>query len=559
MLRQINIKNFAIIDNLDLELKSGMTVVTGETGAGKSIVIDALDVALGDRADSKMIRHGCDRCEIALTFDITHIPAAQQWLQAKDFDNENNEVLIRRVTTTEGRSRNYINGQSATLQQLRDMGKLLIHIHAQHENQSLIKKDEQRQLLDAYANHTNLLNKVSEHYQHWQHIKNEITQLQTGDTDTQARLELLTYQVNELDALQLQENEIDTLHAEHKLLANADTLLTNYQQALNLLTDNDDATILSQLYQVRSILADNADHMKDIIELLQNAEIQITEASQELRHYFDSVEVNPQRLQEVESRLALLHDTARKHKVTPEQLYERQLSLQTELSNLQNCEQRLAELIQQEQSALTDYLSTAKRLQASRKKASKKLNKLVSDSIQRLGMPEGHFAIDITEDKNTNPTIHGIDHVQFMVSANPGQPLRPLAKVASGGEMSRISLAIQVITAQTDATPSLIFDEVDVGIGGGTAEIVGQLLKKLGHTAQVLCITHLPQVAAQGDHHLMIGKHSVDNSTASTINFLSPEARIDEIARMLGGVKITQQTLAHAKEMLAVDTSAVVA
>lgn len=547
MLLEIHIKNFAIIENLDLNLRSGMTVITGETGAGKSIVFDALDVALGDRADSKLIRHGEKKCEINIVFDIKNIPEAKAYLEEHDLE-EQNECIIRRTFTKEGRSRNYINGRPVNLQQLRILGGLLAHIHGQHQHQALVKRDEQRQLIDDYAQNKKLLVKVKQHYKAWQSIIKDIQEISENSQDQTAKIELLQYQVNELEQLQLVKGEVQQAHKEQKQLANADDNLHIYGQALELLQNNEQTCALDLLNKAQSILQPLNAETKEIIELINSANIHLDEAATELASKLENIEIDPERLAKVEERLSLLHGFARKHQVKPEELLEHLTVLQARLDQLKNTGEHLDNLQRQADEHLEEYTKVAEQLRKVRNKHIKQLNNLITSSMQQLGMSGGKFAITLEELEQ--PTIHGLDQIEFKVTANPGQPLQPLAKVASGGELSRISLAIHVITAQKEATPTLVFDEVDVGIGGSTAEIVGQLLKQLGENAQVLCITHLPQVAAQGDHHMKIGKFTESETTTSQVQFLNKQQRIEEIARMVGGVKITQQTLAHAEEML---------
>jgi DNA repair protein RecN (Recombination protein N) len=553
MLRRIQIKDFAIIDNLELELQSGMTVITGETGAGKSIVIDALDIALGERADNKMVRHGAERCEIILEFELQHIPQARAWLEEMDLASDDNTCILRRILATgDSRSRNYINGSIATLQQLRDLGSLLVHVHGQHQHQALIKRDEQRILLDQYAAHPRLLEQVKTLYQQWRDIRKTIESLQQAKQNA-SQLALLRYQAEELSQLNLQADELETLHHEHKQLTHAEQLLFQAQEVLLTLADDNETNALKLIHHVMQRLENMkalSPQLGNACHSLKNAVIEISEVENELRDYIETVEISPERLSAVEQRLTQIHNIARKHKVAAEQLVNYQAELETAVAALQDNSTKLADLVAQEQALLVDYQKAAEKLHISREKAAQKLNALITENIQQLGMPNGQFSIEIVKTAADAPTVHGLDKIDFLVSANPGQPLQPLAKVASGGELSRISLAIQVITAQADATPTLVFDEVDVGIGGGTAEIVGVLLRKLGQQAQVLCITHLPQVAAQGHQHLRIFKETHGSTTRSYIHFLDDTARIEEIARMLGGVKMTQQSLAHAREML---------
>ncbi len=568
MINHITIKDFAIAADVSLDLKNGMTVLTGETGAGKSILIDAIQYALGARADASMVRHGCERADISISFALKHIPLAEAWLTEHEL-NASGECILRRTINADGRSKHFINGQLSTQAQVRELGELLVNIHGQHENQRLLQREQQQilldefasadtfikpknqqKILDQFAHHGELLKRVQNCYRAWQQVHDEILKLKQSE-DQSARISLLEYQIQELTKLDLQVNEYADLGVEHKQVANADNLIQQCQQALLLLTENSEANIDQLLNQALHILNTQQEldaRLKNAGTLLTEAQIQINEATRELQHYTDHLEVNPERLQIVEQRLSLLHDTARKYKVTPENLMTLLEQLNQELTNLQHADKLIAELAQQLLQLETNYQVAAKALSDSRKKASLQFDKLVSEHIKQLGMPEGEFSVQF--EPLNKLSAQGAEKTEFMVSANRGQPLKPLQKVASGGEISRISLAIQVITAQADNTPTLIFDEVDVGIGGGTAEIVGKLLLQLSQKAQVLCITHLPQVAAQGQQHLQISKSTKDNMTVSKLNELSTTERVQEIARMLGGIKMTEHTLAHAKEML---------
>ena len=550
MLSHITIQNFTIIESLDLDLIKGMTAITGETGAGKSIMIDALELALGNRADVSVIRQGCDRCEIFVTFDVQHIPEATQWLKEHDLESDG-ECILRRTIATDGRSRSFINGNPVPLQLLKELSGFLVNIHGQHEHQSLLKREEQRKLLDSYAGHPLLVSEVAITYKQWRNAQDELTSLQILANNRSARFDLLSYQVQELDALALDENEFAELDSEQKQLANADHLLENCQLALHYLADQEEQNTLSLLQRACNNLNEFNhvnERLKTCTELLTNAIVEVEEATTELRHYLDHIELNPERLQTVEERLASIFEMARKHHVTPQQLPSVHQQLSKELQQLEHSDERIKELQSTIEKLHHDYLESANKLSKSRQTAAKKLAKLVSQSMQMLGMPDGQFSIKF--DANDQFSPYGLDRIEFMVSANPGQPLQSLNKVASGGELSRISLAIQVITAQTEDTPTLIFDEVDVGIGGGIATIVGKLLRTLGTNAQVLCVTHLPQVAAHAHQHLQVDKQTHTGNTHTTIRALDHQDKIQEIARMLGGIKITEQTLAHAKEML---------
>ncbi len=569
MLKNIAINDFTIIDQLDLDLRKGMTAVTGETGAGKSIIIDALQLALGARADHSVIRSGCERANITASFAIENIPAARRWLQQHEVDADH-ECILRRTINANGGSKHYVNGHACTQTQLRELGDLLLNIHGQHANQQLYKRDNQQQLLDEFAlsmglnkttnqaklldqfgQHETLLNKVKSLYKQYTQIKNEINQLASTQTDQSAKIELLHYQTQELEQLDMQPDEWPRLTQEHKQLANAEQIITDCQQAFLCLSHTDEPKAEELLQQAQSLLSKYQQldpRLQTSVELLNQALIQCQEARNELQSYVDAIEVNPERLAEVEQRLTRIHELARKHHVEPSQLTALLTNLQTKLERIQHADQRVQILEKELLTIEQEYQQMALQLTASRQAAATQLERLVTHHIQQLGMPHGQFAIQFTPLSTINSS--GAEKIEFLVNANPGQPLQSLAKVASGGEVSRISLAIQVVTAQAENTPTMIFDEVDVGIGGGTAEIVGKLLRDLGKKTQVLCITHLPQVASQADHHLRVSKNSDSKTTTSQIDFLSAEQRIQEVARMLGGVKITEHTLAHAEEML---------
>ena len=550
VLNQLSVQNVAIVENLQLDLYPGMTALTGETGAGKSIIIDALDLALGGRANTGLIRHGADRAEISAIFNVHAIPEAKAWLTEHELDNDD-DVILRRVIKQDGRSRHFINGQACTQSQLRVLGDMLLNIHGQHEHQSLLKNDKQRDILDRYGKHETALQKTKQCYQQWAEKQQRLQALIASPSEQHARLELLQYQVKELQHLAVTSSEVTTCEQEHKQLAHADSLRDNVKIACGALDAETDVNATQLIHQaqmaVKSII-NLAPTLTPCVELLASANIQIQEASTELNHYLNNLEVNPERLFALEQRLNQIHDIARKHHVEPEQLPEVQARLEQELEQLQNADQLHAQLQQEIIALETQYHALSAKLTKQRQKTAKKLNVLVSDSMQTLGMVGGKFAIHLQA--HNDITAYGAERIEFQVTANPGQPLQALNKVASGGEMSRISLALQMITAQKEDTPTLIFDEVDVGIGGGTAEVVGTLLRQLGEKAQVLCITHLPQVAAQAHQHLQVQKQTKNKQTHTTIIALEKQPRIAEIARMLGGVKITQQTLNHATEML---------
>ncbi|NNF95538.1 MAG: DNA repair protein RecN [Halobacteria archaeon] len=552
MLTHIHIWNFAIVESLDLELEAGLTVLTGETGAGKSILLDALNLALGDRADTGVIRHGADKAEISVTFSTHDAPEAETWLKERELDSAE-ECIIRRTISTNGPSKAFVNGKPTPIQSLRELGEMLVDLHGQHEHQSLLRRDAQRQLLDDYAGHTPLLTELGSAYQQWRELEAELVTLTQASSDRDARLELLAYQVKELEALDLAEGELPGLEAEHKRLANANQLLETGNRTLHLLEDSEEAALGALLGQSCSDiqqLAQTDAALNSVAELLDSATIQVREASSDLRHYLDGLELDPERLSWVDQRLATIQDLARKHHLPAEELHTLLPRLQTELAKLEQAEVRSDQIRQEVAAALKQYHTLAKKLSRSRDKAAKALNQAVTDSMQTLGMEGGRFDIQLETLSDDNPAPLGMERAEFVVSANPGQPLKPLTKVASGGELSRISLAIQVITAAQTRIPTLIFDEVDVGIGGRVAEIVGHQLRALAAHRQVVCVTHLPQVAALGHHHLQVSKRSDTDTTISEIQELSIDQRVGELARMLGGIEITEQTLSHAREMI---------
>ncbi len=552
MLRHLHIRNFAIVEHLELEFAPGMSVLSGETGAGKSILLDALGLTLGDRADSSVVRHGSERADISATFDLCDIPAVHGWLKDHELDSDE-ECILRRTVNADGGSRAFINGQPVPLTSLRELGEQLVDIHGQHAHQSLLKRDLQRQLLDDYAGITGDVQKLGAHYRQWHALHDELERLRQAQQDREARLELLRYQVDELEKLGLTTEELAELDAEHGRLANASRLVEGSQQISALLHGDDENSAISLLERGFAQLQELQDYdarLASASELLEGAIIQAKEGASELRHYADNIEVDPQRLMEVEQRLGTIHDLARKHHVERDELPGLLLTLQAELINLEASETRFGSLEGEIASLRKIYENEADAISSKRKTAALQLSQLVTANMQELGMGGGRFEITIDPNEHKEPAAHGWDRVELLVTANPGQPLRPLAKVASGGELSRISLAIQVIAAGSGGIPTLIFDEVDVGVGGGTAEMVGRQLRRLGSERQVLCVTHQPQVAAQGHHHFQIRKSSSKGATRTEVTPLNGEDRVAEVARMSGGVEITEQTLSHAREMI---------
>ncbi len=556
MLTQLIIRNYAIVESLDLELEQGMTVISGETGAGKSIMLDALGLTLGDRADSATVRHGAERAEIIASFDISVLPDAKAWLKQQDMDlDEENECIIRRVITKEGRSRSYINNQACPLNSLKALGEHLIAIHGQHEHQQLLKKDHHRTLLDQFAALSPIAQQVRQHFHLWQKEKERLENLLNLSDEHQAKVQLLRYQVEELNQLGLTEGELEQLESEQKQLCEAGDILHNGHQVLALTSegDGDNCTqLLNHALHLLGELKSQSPSLTQASELLNSAQIQIEEANHELRHYLDRIEINPDRLSDVEERLSTIYDLARKHRVRPEALSALHQTLQEELDNLNHSDEALDTLHTRVAQLETEYRSLATTLSDARQQAAMKLNTLIDEQLHQLGMTSACFIANLTP--HNKPTANGLEEVEFLISTNKGQPARPLARIASGGELSRISLAIQVITAQTSTTPTLIFDEVDVGIGGAIAEVVGRMLKQLGQRSQIMCVTHQPQVASQGDQHLFVSKQAGTENTHTQINQLKSADRIHEIARMLGGIDITQRSIDHAKEMLGLQT-----
>ena len=559
MLTHIVIKDLVIVSGLELDLAAGMTTLTGETGAGKSILIDALGLALGEKADAGMIRSGCDRAEVSAGFDLNRCPQARDWLVKQAMD-DGDECLIRRVLVRNGRARAFINGQSASGAQLRALGDLLVDIHGQHAHQSLLRPAAQRALLDAYGGHQTAVGDVAEHYRRFRDIDSRWRELTAARDERAERIDLLHYQVNELDELALGDAELDELDVEQRRLANLGNLQGTAAALVELLYEGvgedsggNAVALRDHLGHAASELAGLADidqRLQETRELIDGAMVQVEEAAANLRQYLDDLDMDPVRLNAIEDRLAQIHDMARKYRVPPEQLAQALEHRREELDELERADHSLGDLAGERDAAREALLACATALSSARRAAAARLGETVSTAMQELGMGGGRFAVDVVTAEPDGVGAGGLDSIAFQVSANPGQPLQPLAKVASGGELSRISLAIQVATAEVGSIPTLVFDEVDVGIGGGVAEIVGRLLRRLGDARQVLCVTHLPQVAAQAHQQLKVQKQAVDGQTFTQIQPLAKEQRIEEIARMLGGTEITATTRAHAAEML---------
>ena len=556
MLKHLYIRNFAIIDELELDLHSGLTALTGETGAGKSILLGALSLVLGDRADSDSIKPDSEFAEIVAEFDISDLDNVSSWLVEQEL-NADNECILRRRISRDGRSRAYINGTPVNLSLIRELAEMLIDIHGQHEHQSMMKSAVQRQLLDDYAGHLPLLENVSNLYVELKLVEDQLAHLQQSTNEQNDRLDLLRFQTRELDALALEDNEYQELSSKHKRMANAEKLFTTVESSIHQLSEDETSNIQSALSRIIdgiNEIADVDDSLNPVADMLQEALVQIEESVSELQAYRDRIELDPNELAHIEQRLSDILDLARKHRVEPETLAELQAKLQQELDDIDHADERLEELKREQQQLEEKYLAACNKLSASRKKAANKMNKAITQSMQTLGMSGGKFEIKLDKSDKTR-SAYGLDKIEFTVTANAGQPCKPLARVASGGELARISLAIQMIIANNSKIPSLIFDEVDSGVGGGIAEIVGQHLRTLGSNKngrgnQVICITHLPQVASQAHQHLRVEKQTEKNQTRSRVIPLDDEQRRQEIARMLSGVEITEQSLAHADEMI---------
>jgi len=548
MLRRLFIRDFVIVDRLELDFTAGFGVLTGETGAGKSILVDALSLVLGERAEAGVVRAGCERAEIAAEFDAPAGGPLVAWLRSNDFEAEES-VLLRRVVDAGGRSRAYLNGMPATAGQLRDVAAFLADIHGQHAHLSLLRPDAQRRLIDVRAGQLETAKAVAALFHEWRQLHDARVHAARDAEAALRERDLLDFQVRELEALGFETSRWDEENAEHRRLSHAVSLIEGVEAALALLDESETAagSLIGQAASKLGHLVDHDSALQEPVELLDGARIQLSEAVHALARYRERLDLDPQRLGELEARIADVTAAARKHRVAAEELPETLAGLQARLDELRLAADPEA-LARREAAALEAFHAQAKKLTAARKKAAAELSRAVSDAMQQLAMAGGRFEVALAA--LTEPAAFGMDAIEFMVAANAGQPLRPLAKVASGGELSRIGLAIQVIASSAGEAPTLIFDEVDVGIGGGVAEIVGKLLRQLGRERQVLCVTHLPQVAAQADWQWSIAKETAAGETLSRVTPLDAQSRVDEIARMLGGVRITATTREHAREML---------
>ncbi len=555
MLQHLSINNYATVDSLEIEFATGMSVITGETGAGKSIILGALGLSLGDRADKTVIRAGASKVDISAEFDTSAISSATEWLQEHELENESDPTLciLRRVVNTDGRSRAFINGASVTLGNLKTLGEMLLDIHSQHEHQSLLRRSTHQRLLDDYAVDARLLGNLQSTFKQWQQNHRQMTELKEQSEENSAESQLLAYQLSELEELEIGENEITELEAEYQSLSNADDIRSNISIALQACRDDDETNASSLLHHALAALREIPEGDKavsGIIELLETATIQLDEAVGGLRAFDDQFQADPERLAAVNERLTLLHAVARKHKIKPQELPVLVAELREQLSRFENSDAELEKLAKNDQLLREQYVQLATDVSKQRQKGAKQLGAAVNERLHQLGMPHAEMTVALNKLESSKPSAQGLEQVEFLVSTNPGQPPAALSKIASGGELSRISLAIQVITAQTSEIPSLVFDEVDVGIGGGVAKVVGELLRALGQRTQILCVTHQAQVAGQAHHHYFVSKQSKGKSTTTQIVTLSPAEVVREVARMLGGEDYSAESLAHAEQMV---------
>lgn len=554
MLTQLTINNFAIVRQLEIELAKGMSVITGETGAGKSIAIDALGLCLGQRIETSMVREGQERAEICASFFIEPTNPAYQWLQEQELQDPDNpsDCILRRVINADGRSKAFINSTPVSASQLKEIGQYLIHINGQHASQLLLKNDYQLQLVDTFAHHHDLLAQMREDYRAWKNLQTQVKTFQQKVAENEAKKQLLQYQVEELDEFALRPNEYLELEEDQRRLSNSEQLTQLSQSALQLLSENETVSIDSMLYRATQYIDELSEldpRYASVQTMLNDALIQVQEATSEVQHLASHIEQDPMLLQEIEQRLGQALQLARKHNVKPEELVEWHQKLKAELTALLDFSESEERLILEEKAAFEKMQHTSKQLHESRCQAAGKLAQQVTHSIKGLGMENAEFFIEVNSDL-TKVAANGADNIVFTLRSNLGQQAQPLAKVASGGELSRISLTIQVLTSDQSAIPTLIFDEVDVGISGKTASVVGKLLRQLGDKCQVLCVTHLPQVACHGHHQFNVEKFTIDDKTETKMTALSQEERVPALARLLGGSEITDLALANAQEML---------
>ena len=553
MLMNLQVRDFAIVEKIDIEFESGMTVLTGETGAGKSILVDALGLVLGERGSAKLVRDGAKRAEFSAEFDVSSLARVSAWLEENALDLDG-DCLLRRAINSDGRSRAFINGNAVPLSQLKNLGELLLDIHGQHFHQSLARRPIQRDLLDHYGGLLDQRAETATRYSSWIAVAERLRSLQEADAERSSRLDLLTFQLQELESLGTTKDESDNLDAERKRLQNSGRLADGITAAMDALIDSDTSNANALIAEATRSIASLADFdaaLKPLLEILDSASIQVSEATDTLRRYGDNIDMDPRRRDWVEERLDVLQAVARKHRIVANELPALQEKLSTELDELTHSKERGLELEKQAAALREDFLTMAGQLSSGRVKAAKAFGAAVTEAMAGLGMPGGLFEIALTHLDDASARPWGIDDVEFLISANPGQKPQPLAKIASGGELSRMSLAIQVIASDGSEIPTMVFDEVDSGVGGGVAEMVGRRLQEIGENRQVLSVTHLPQVASLADQHFRISKVSDGKSTRTGLQVLENDERVEELARMLGGVEITRKTLEHAAEMLA--------
>lgn len=552
MLTSIQVRNFAIIDEVQIEFDDGMTVLTGETGAGKSILVDAMGLVLGERGSAGLVRRGAKRAEFVAEFDLSNLPDATNWLEEQMLDQDD-ECNLRRVVGADGRSRAFINGNPVPLQSLKTLGEMLLDIHGQHFHQSLARRDVQRSLLDYYGGLSKQVADTAHAFTAWREVEEKLVALQDAERDRSSRMELLQFQLDEIDAIDLQQDEFEALTRERSVLRHSSRLAEGVTAGLENLDDMEPGN-------ARSLIADAINALDNLVEIdaslepvlamLQEAGIQVSESIDALRRYADGLEMDPARQAWVEDRLDAIRSVARKHHIEPEGILQLRVQLAESINDLEHSEERSQALRADAKNLSSAYEKIAQRLSTGRKKSAAALASDVTRAMSDLGMPGGRFEVRVTQREAGKFGPHGMDSIVYLISANPGQDPMPLAKVASGGELSRMSLAIQVVASGGSRIPTMVFDEVDSGVGGGIAEMVGMRLRDLGQTRQVFCVTHLPQVASLGDHHFRITKLTDGKSTRTAITRLTEDERVEEIARMLGGVEITRRTREHAAEML---------
>jgi DNA repair protein RecN (Recombination protein N) len=552
MLTSLQIRNFAIIDQVEVEFGDGMTVLTGETGAGKSILVDAVGLVLGERGGSALVRRGTKRAEISAVFDVVNAPHASAWLEENALDSDG-ECLLRRVINADGRSRAFINGNAVPLQSLKSLGEMLLDIHGQHFHQSLGRRAVQRDLLDHFASILPLRSATESAFNDWQELATELAALEAADADRTSRLDLLTFQTNELVMLDLQPDEAADLLRNRRRLQNSGRLVEGVAGIMQTIYDADSGSaqsLVAEACHSLESLSELDEQLAPVLTLLKEANIQVTEAADTLRRYSDTLDMDPAERDRVEDRLDAIQTLARKHRIEISELPGLQEKLQQQLHDLQHAGERGAALQEKTRSAERNYRKCATELSKARHKAAADFSLAITSTMADLGMGGGVFEVSVSDRKADEPTAYGVDNIEYLISANPGQPLMPLSKVASGGELSRMSLSIQVIASDGSPIPTMVFDEIDSGVGGGIAEMVGKRLRDVSETRQVFCVTHLPQVASVANHHFRIAKMTDGQSTRTSVNALTKDERIEELARMLGGVKITDRTRDHAAEML---------